>query len=287
MKHETCNGKCSRIMKVDDDFDNKEHYMYVIGKKSLDEGFEFKVRKSDTMAFNDCKMKSDKMKAIYWKTCKAYTPDDFQREIFDIRGFRPEAHKKLEDTGFETQSKAMCPANRYNYMAKNSAESINNLTRHVRKALITMLMEWYRALLQKWYCARREKYQDATVHTLSDWATVKVKDRMQKSANLTVHRIQVGKLYQVDDRRKVHQVNLTTHSCSCHKWQLLGIPCGHVIAVGRVVGCTDCSQLVLGWFRKTTLYSTYQELVYPLGEPSTWHCPDGLQVVKPPLMDRR
>ncbi|GKA52627.1 hypothetical protein Tco_0745942 [Tanacetum coccineum] len=60
-----------------------------------------------------------------------------------------------------------------------------------------------------------------------------------------------------------------------------GIPCGHVIAVARVMGCTDCSELALGWFRKTTLYSTYQELVYPLGESSTRHCPDGLQVVKP------
>nr|GEX98642.1 hypothetical protein [Tanacetum cinerariifolium] len=110
---------------------------------------------------------------------------------------------------------------------------------------------------------------------------------MQKSTNWTVHGIQVGKLYQVDDRRKVHQVNLTTHSCSCRKWQLFGIPCGHVIAVGRVVGYTDCSQLALGWFKKTMVYSTYQELVYPLGEPATWQCLDGLQVVKPPLMDRK
>ncbi|GKB55552.1 hypothetical protein Tco_0906305 [Tanacetum coccineum] len=119
----------------------------------------------------------------------------------------------------------MCPANRYNYMTSNSAESINNLTRHVRKASITQLMKWYRALLQKWYCARREKYK--------------------------------------------------------------GIPCGHVIAVGRTMGCTDCSELVLGWFRKTTLFSTYQELVYPVGEPLTWQCPDGLQVVKPPNMNFR
>ncbi|GJZ58742.1 retrovirus-related pol polyprotein from transposon TNT 1-94 [Tanacetum coccineum] len=171
----------------------------------------------------NCKMKSEKLQAIYWKTCKAYTPEEFQRRITYLRSFRPEAYKKLEDAGFETWSRAMCPANRYNYMTSNSAESINNLTRHVRKAPVTKLMEWYRALLQKWYCDRREKYK--------------------------------------------------------------GIPCGHVIAVARVMGCTDCSELALGWFRKTTLYSTYQELVYPLGESSTRHCPDGLQVVKPPKMD--
>ncbi|GKB51372.1 hypothetical protein Tco_0902125, partial [Tanacetum coccineum] len=112
----------------------------------------------------------------------------------------------------------MCLANRYNYKTSNSAESINNLTRHVIKVRVTKLMEWYRALLQKWYCDRCEKYKDSNVHTLSDWATHKVMDRMQKSANC---------------------------------------------------------ELALGWFRKTMLCSTYQELVYSLGESSTRHCPDG------------
>nr|GEV41847.1 transposase, MuDR, MULE transposase domain protein [Tanacetum cinerariifolium] len=131
----------------------------------------------------NCKMKSDKLQAIYWKTCKAYTPEEFQRRVSDLCGFRPEAYKKLKDVGFDTWSRAMCPTDHYNYMTLNSAESINNLTRHVRKAPITKLMEWYRALLQKWYCARRDKYKDSYANTLSDWATHKVMDRMQKSAH--------------------------------------------------------------------------------------------------------
>ncbi|GJX85983.1 hypothetical protein Tco_0336757 [Tanacetum coccineum] len=124
-------------------------------------------------------------------------------------------------------------------------------------------MEWYRALLQKWYCAHRDKYKDSDANTLSDWATHKVMDRMQKSAHWKVLGIEYGRLYQVDDRRRVHQVDLTFCTCTCRKWQLSG------------------------WFRKTTLYSTYQDLVYPVGEPSSWVRPDGLQVVKPPNMNFR
>ncbi|GKF31474.1 hypothetical protein Tco_0101272, partial [Tanacetum coccineum] len=82
----------------------------------------------------NCKMKSDKLQEIYWKTCKAYTLKEFQRRVSDLRGFRPEAYKKLEEAGFETWSRAMCPADRYHYMTSNSAESINNLTRLVRKS---------------------------------------------------------------------------------------------------------------------------------------------------------
>nr|GEX44429.1 hypothetical protein [Tanacetum cinerariifolium] len=325
--NETDNGKCFIILKKGDDFDNKDHCMYVIRKKALDEGFEFKARKSDTLrnealeinmgcpiesfsqlpyyfynlkmaneetvtdietddegrfkmcfvAFGfairsflthirtlliidgahlkgtykgtnlvlvgmdgnnnytyfhrhlmmNCKLKIDKLQCIFWKTCKAYTPEEFQRIISDLQVLRPKAYQKLEDAGFETWSSAMCPTNRYNYMTSNSAESINNLSRHVRKAPITMLMEWYIVLLQKWYYAGREKYQ---VHTISDWATHKVMDIMKKSANCKVYGIHQGKVYQVDDRRKVHRVDLTTRSCTYRKWQLSGIPCGNVIA---------------------------------------------------------
>nr|GEV71763.1 hypothetical protein [Tanacetum cinerariifolium] len=116
---------------------------------------------------------------------------------------------------------------------------------------------------------------------VSNLAIHKVMDRMQKSSHLKVLRIDYGRLYQVDDHRRVHQVDLTFRTCTCRKWQLLSIPCGHVIAVSRKMGCTDCSHLALGWFRKTIFYSTYQDLVYPVREPSSWVRPDGLQVVKP------
>ncbi|GKC83561.1 transposase, MuDR, MULE transposase domain protein [Tanacetum coccineum] len=74
-------------------------------------------------------MKSDKFKEIYWKTCKAYTPEDFEKLMSDIQGVRPDAHQKLVDARIEKWSRAKCPANRYNYMTSNSVESVNALTK--------------------------------------------------------------------------------------------------------------------------------------------------------------
>ncbi|GJS50608.1 hypothetical protein Tco_0623970 [Tanacetum coccineum] len=45
--------------------------------------------------------------------------------------------------------------------------------------------------------------------------------------------------------------------------------------------------LVQRMVRRTTLKATYQGLVYPMGEVSSWQSPNYLQVVKPPLMDKR
>ncbi|GKA28260.1 transposase, MuDR, MULE transposase domain protein [Tanacetum coccineum] len=148
-------------------------------------------------------------------------------------------------------------------------------------------MEWYRDLVQRWYCDRRDKYKDAPLDELSDWATAKMTKRMQKSVNWINGEIEKYKVYQVDDRRKNHTVELCNNTCTCQKWQVFGLPCGHVLAICRVIGLTDCNHLAKGWFRRTTLKATYQGLVYHVGEVSSWQSPNYLQVVKPPLMDKR
>ncbi|GJZ95637.1 transposase, MuDR, MULE transposase domain protein [Tanacetum coccineum] len=80
---------------------------------------------------------------------------EFEKSIFDIRELRPEAYRKIEDVEFEKWSRAYCLANRYNYMTSNYAESINALTKTVRKVPITMLMYYYKDLVQRWYFERR------------------------------------------------------------------------------------------------------------------------------------
>lgn len=106
----------------------------------------------------NCNLKGKKVRKLYWKLCKVYTTQEFHRELNNLAGFRIAAYNKLIEAGVSNWSRAYCPGNRYNYMTTNSAESINALTRLVRKVPITMLMEWYRALLQNWYFERRQLY---------------------------------------------------------------------------------------------------------------------------------
>ncbi|GJS82525.1 transposase, MuDR, MULE transposase domain protein [Tanacetum coccineum] len=109
----------------------------------------------------NCGMQSERYKVLYWKTCKAYTEQEFDNLMSDIQAVRPDAHHKLVEPRIEKWSRAKCPANRYNYMTSNSAESVNALTKEVRKIPITALMDWYRDRLRKWYYERREKHKDS------------------------------------------------------------------------------------------------------------------------------
>ncbi|GJX94629.1 transposase, MuDR, MULE transposase domain protein [Tanacetum coccineum] len=235
----------------------------------------------------NCNLKGKKLRGIFWKACKAYTTEDFDKAISELRGHRPEVVRKLEEAGFEKWSRAYCPRSRYNYMTSNSVESINSLTRIVRRVPITMLVEYCRDLLQRWYCEKRHKYEEAPENELCDWAAAKVYDRMLKSANWTVRPIDHLKLFQVFNKLEVHQVDLVAFQCSCRKWQLSGLPCGHVCAVCRVSGLTNCNLWAKPWFKKTTLKSTYQEMVYPLKDQKKWQAPNDLQLVLPPVMIKR
>ena len=114
-----------------------------------------------------------------------------------------------------------------------------------------------------------------------------MKDRVIKSANWSVKPIDHRRIYEVDDRRKKHIVKLKEYKCTCRKWQLSGLPCGHAIAACRFQGMTSCNHLAKKWFRTTTLKATYQALVYPLGDIESWELPTNLQVVKPPIMANR
>ena len=83
---------------------------------------------------------------------------------------------------------------------------------------------------------------------------------------------------------RVHYIN---HICSCKKWQLSGLPCGHAIAVAAKLNCTDSSHLACAYFTVNNLKATYAPVVYPVGPQQTWVSPDWpLMTVRPPVIKK-
>ncbi|GJW59908.1 putative ribonuclease H-like domain-containing protein [Tanacetum coccineum] len=103
------------------------------------------------------------------------------------------AYHKLCEAGPERWSRAHCPLVCYNYVTSNSVESVNACTVLYRKLPVLKLAEMYRAMVQEWYFKRRE----------------------------------------LADGRYNSEVDFKTSTYQCRKWQLSGIPCGHVLAVTR------------------------------------------------------
>ncbi|GKA61820.1 transposase, MuDR, MULE transposase domain protein [Tanacetum coccineum] len=90
----------------------------------------------------NCKFKSDKLKAWYWKTCKAYIVPEFERSISGIKALRPEAYKKLEDAGFERYTGEDKPA--VDELSKWAAAKVKH--RMLKSAKWTVKgIDWFRA----------------------------------------------------------------------------------------------------------------------------------------------
>lgn len=121
-------------------------------------------------------------------------------------------------------------------------------------------------------------------YDITDWAAHKVEKRRMKSVSWVVHGITQFR-YQVYDGQYNREVNFTTGECECRKWQISGIPCGHVIAVTRFLNLTDCVQYVHDWFKKEKYQATYAESIQFVGNFNEWEYPSHIHPLTPPTMD--
>ncbi|KAJ9544968.1 hypothetical protein OSB04_024675 [Centaurea solstitialis] len=162
-------------------------------------------------------------KTPYWKACKAYTPGVFERMMTILQLAIPEGAQLMRDVGVERSSRAYFPAQCFNIMTSNSAESINALSRNAHKLPIVGLMEYFREFQQEWYFLRRR---------IGEWAQQKIQKSIEKSYRWTAHGIGYDR-WEVRDYGNNAEVDRRHRCCTCLKWQVSGLPCGHAIAVAK------------------------------------------------------
>ncbi|GJQ99725.1 transposase, MuDR, MULE transposase domain protein [Tanacetum coccineum] len=208
-------------------------------------------------------LKNKKRKGLFWKICKAYTREDYATNMNTLQIVQPDAHEKLCRAGPQRWSRAHCPLVRYNYMTSNSVESVNACSVIYRKEPVLKLAETYRAMVQE--CKQSGK-------------------KRMKSATWVVNGVNAYQ-YEVSDGQYIREVNLQTGICGCRKWQLSGLPCGHVIAITRFLGLTDCVHYAADWFKKPKYQATYSESIHSLGNMQQWEFPENIQKAIPPRMD--
>ncbi|GKE16633.1 transposase, MuDR, MULE transposase domain protein [Tanacetum coccineum] len=228
-------------------------------------------------------LKSKKTKGLFSKICKGYTLEKLSTEMSNLQAIQPDAYHKLIQVGPHRWSRAHCPLVSYNYMTSNSVESVNACTVLYRKLSVLKLAETYRDMVQEWYFKRRELADNMTSKII-EWVANKVNKKRMKSATWQINGVNHYQ-YQVSDRRYNHKVNFQTCTCQCRKWQLSRIPCGHVIAVTRFLGMTDCVQFVADWFKKEKYQGTYAESIHFLRNIQEWEFPLHIQKAIPPKMD--
>ncbi|CAL8084610.1 unnamed protein product [Prunus armeniaca] len=96
-----------------------------------------------------------------------------------------------------------------------------------------------------------------------------------------------GPKYQVDaGRGDQYMVDLDNYTCSCRKWDLLGIPCANRIAVIHYKGGKALDDYVNSYYSKDSYMALYNNLIIPINGSQLWE-KTNQTAIKPPAYTRQ
>lgn len=227
---------------------------------------------------------SDGAIPLYMKAAKAYRERDFQHLMNLVRGFDDgKVYTYLEGCDFKKWARCYFPGNRYNVMTTNIAECLNSVLQDARCLPITKLMEFLRALIQRWFYERREAALEMnnilTTHYEKVAAIRLHKSRTMNVIPISVYQFNVG----CGDARGV--VDLVSKTCSCKVWDIDQMPCVHAIAACRE-RTYMLNTLWSPYYTTEMLLIAYAEAIIPLPNEKDWDIVEGSNVLLPPSSRR-
>ncbi|XP_030506070.2 uncharacterized protein LOC115720985 [Cannabis sativa] len=177
----------------------------------------------------------------------------------------------LQEIGYEKWAQVHSQNNRYSNMASNLAESLNSLIVAVRELPICTMVECLRSLVQEWSCKNRNIAQAIPTRLTSKHEEI-LNDNYKYSLKKTVHPTN-DVLFEVRDGCKKAIVDLSSRTCTCKRFQIDQLPCGHAIAVLKDMN-KDAYEYCSSYYTKEAMLATYGEIVYPIPNEDTWEVPE-------------
>ncbi|XP_060965465.1 uncharacterized protein LOC133034401 [Cannabis sativa] len=217
----------------------------------------------------------------FFGAVKAYTEKQFEFHMAELDGLDKRIRPYLKKVGYEKWSRIHSQNKRYSTMTSNISESLNAANLAARELPITTLLECLRALVQQWTHTNRTKVLN-TFTKLSPTGEDILLKNYTYLLNLEV-KATTDYLFEVNGMKESWEVDLEKRTCTCNRFQIDEMPCGHAVAVMREMNMdpyTYCSD----YYTKKNWLATYSGTVYPIGHQSEWEVPEEVKniIVLPP-----
>ncbi|XP_048624065.1 uncharacterized protein LOC106427815 [Brassica napus] len=209
----------------------------------------------------------------------AYTCHEFWLIFKDIKDKCPELAKYLEDSDFRKWARSYAPANMYNIMTTNIAESLNSMLRMPRELPIISLLETIRLTMTTCFFERREAAAKHK-HLVTPKVVQKLVSRLRAAMLLNVYQVDRSEFEVLNETMKF-VVDLEKRHCTCNVFDIDKIPCIHAIAAAKHIKrdenlFVDASHLTETWAK------AYAESIHPGGELSTSTYPENIDELSCP-----
>lgn len=118
---------------------------------------------------------------------------------------------------------------RYGSYSSNASSIFNNWVTSRYEPSVVQIVDMIRCKMMEMIYTRREN-SNTWVDVLTPSMNQKVQEDMAKSRNMDVVRSN-GNVFEVNYEDIIYVVNIETWECTCRKWQVMGMPCLHALAV--------------------------------------------------------
>ncbi|XP_030970261.1 uncharacterized protein LOC115990585 [Quercus lobata] len=185
------------------------------------------------------------LKSVLWSCAGTTSAREFERGMDHLKSLNEEAWQYLADiepaqwTRSYFSSRALTDC-----MVNNLSESFNSMILKARDKPILSMLEWIRVrLMSRLY---------------------------KKKVGIEKYDVPSGRfVYEVDNGRERHVVDLVNRTCSCRIWDLTGIPCKHGVAA-IFVNREKLEDYTHPCYYKDAYVETYKTPIPPMPGQSEW-----------------
>nr|KYP63698.1 hypothetical protein KK1_018277 [Cajanus cajan] len=171
-----------------------------------------------------------------------------------------------------------------NVLMNNLSEAFNSTILLAREKPILTMFEWIRSYVMGRFATLMEKVAKYDGNVMPK-PRKRLDKEIEKSRNWFA--IWVGNLkFEVTHSMLPDKfiVDLACRSCSCNFWDLVGIPCRHVVAA-ITYKCEDPEQYVHRYYLRETYVKCYDQTISPINGPDKWPRVEEEEIL-PPLFKR-
>jgi hypothetical protein len=242
--------------------------------------------------------KDQNLKNMIMRAGSANQKRKFNTTMDCIRRYNEEAGKRLDEIAVEQWTYSHDGGHRYGAMTTNLSECFNGVLKGARSLPITALVKFTFFKLVSYFDDRRAKIQDqlSSGEVFSKYAMDIFYRCREKAKGHTVTRFDrnrgvfdirtrpnLGSSYRGDH---THQIKLQEGTCTCGKWQMLKIPCSHVIACCAHQNI-NVRQYIDSCYKLTEQLASYSESFEPVKDEPYWQPIEGPTLRPDPTMLRQ
>ena len=179
--------------------------------------------------FRDSGHRGKALKDKLWGATSSYTEFEFDAHMAELKKLSPPAYEYLSKIPVTTWSRSKFTKNlKSDLIVNNLSECFNSYILDARDKPILTILDTIRRKLM-----RRFQVNRASIAKMSEKLCPKIQVKVKKAGVKAIEYLLMysgeGK-YKVDYRQQQFVVNLREKTCGCKKWDIIGIPCHHVIS---------------------------------------------------------